>query len=413
LSFAAGVTGGLQAQPAPESSQVCRQAVQDNIAWNYKGDKHWAESNIKELCAGAEDSIQPARCFEHAMHGGLDWGGGTRWQWKNALALCKGTRSAKRTIVCFEDQIMAEHHWRQAIDECQRNTVPAGRVAEEPSKPEVRARREDGPETPRVKARRVESSDGEQKASDALVTQMQDADDSDGSRRGSSRRPDITDALVTQMQAEDEDSGDRKAVDWNEYKNREWGYIKASSGLCLTMNVFDQPSGRKKKVKKAFKKMFDPREHAKAMAGAAGAGLVFGPGGPELAHSIQALRQAKKVSESWQGDLRQGTGVTLLECGSVEDKYQGFRRDGRFFVVASGLCLKGKQGQAAKNGGRVQIGKCKRQKRSAWYVNGKELSNGKNKCLDVHRPQLNKEGARVQLWDCNGQPQQRWTFTGS
>ena len=125
------------------------------------------------------------------------------------------------------------------------------------------------------------------------------------------------------------------------------------------------------------------------------------------------MRQAKKVSESWQGDLKHGTGMTLLECGSVDDKFQAFRREGRHLVVASGHCLHAKQGQARDDGGRVQLGNCTRKQRGAWYLNGKELKNGKGQCLDVHRPDLNKEGARIQLWSCNSQPQQRWTYTGA
>lgn len=158
--------------------------------------------------------------------------------------------------------------------------------------------------------------------------------------------------------------------------------------------------------------MFDPREHAKALAGAAGAGLVFGPGGPEMAATITSLRNAKKVRDAWKGDLIHGTGVTLMACGSVDQKFQRFERNGRFIRVAAkpDRCIKAKQGQAADNGGRVQMGDCKRQKRAAWYYNDAALRNGKGKCLDVHAPQRDEEGARVQIWSCNRAPQQKWRF---
>lgn len=189
-------------------------------------------------------------------------------------------------------------------------------------------------------------------------------------------------------------------------------YLEASSGLCLTLNVFDQPNSTGDKVKRALKTAFDPREHAKALAAGAGGALVFGPGGGELASAIQQLRTAKKVREAWKGDLVHGTGVTLMECGSTDPEYQRFERDGRFIRVVAkpDRCVKAKQGQTERNGGRVQMGACKKQQRTAWYLDEGQLRNGKGKCLDVHAPQLDEEGAKIQLWTCNREPQQRWSF---
>lgn len=371
----AGAAAGLLAAPAPaqdRQADACADAVQGQVAWNYEGNRNWASNNIERLCAGAGDTTQPAHCFERVMHGGVNWGGGVRWKWENALDLCRGTHDADGTIDCFESRIGDGLGWRRAIAACRWDTPT-----------ETAARRIDDGDPPEREARRVESTHHQGESHRVSV----------GEGESSTTATD----MMRETRAE---TGD------------DWGRIRADSGLCLTLNVFDRPTSRKKKIKKAFKKMFDPREHAKTMAGAAGAGLVFGPGGPELVHSIQALRQAKKVSEGWQGDLRHGMGVTLLECGAVDAKYQAFRRDGYFFEARSGHCFKGKQGQADENGGRVQLGGCKNQQRTAWYVNGGEFRNGKGKCLDVHAPDRDKEGARVQLWDCNGAPQQRWTYTG-
>lgn len=190
-------------------------------------------------------------------------------------------------------------------------------------------------------------------------------------------------------------------------------YLKASSGLCLTLNVFDQPNSRRDKIKRALKTAFDPREHAKALAAGAGGALVFGPGGGELATAIQHLRTAGKTRDAWQGDLVHGTGVTLMPCGSTKAKFQRFERDDRFIRVVArpDMCVKAKQGQTERNGGRVQMGACKQHRRAAWYLDdGRQLRNGRGKCLDVHAPLLDDPGAKVQLWSCNGAPQQRWSF---
>jgi len=189
-------------------------------------------------------------------------------------------------------------------------------------------------------------------------------------------------------------------------------YLQAGgwNPLCLTINVFDQPDSKKSKVKSAFKKAFDPREHAKALAGASAA-LIFGPGGADLAIAVKSLRTRNQVKAAWQGDLQNRTGVTLMECGSVDAKFQEFVFDGQFIRVAAKMnrCLKAKDGQAQKNGGRIQIGSCKRQQRAAWYrTNSGGLRNGKGLCIDVHVPQLNEEGAKIQLWQCNSTPQQTW-----
>jgi hypothetical protein len=57
------------------------------------------------LCQGADESTEPARCFETILHGGADSDEGSGWHWRNALEICAGTLDANATIGCFEDAI--------------------------------------------------------------------------------------------------------------------------------------------------------------------------------------------------------------------------------------------------------------------------------------------------------------------
>lgn len=102
------------------SSAFCHDAVQGKIAWNYSDSTTWNEANISRLCAGSEDSVQPASCFNRIMHNGINWGGGTKWRWENALNLCEGTTNADATISCFQGEIQQGHNWQSAIAACER-----------------------------------------------------------------------------------------------------------------------------------------------------------------------------------------------------------------------------------------------------------------------------------------------------
>jgi hypothetical protein len=97
---------------------VCYAAIQGRIAWDYEGNRYWQEANMAELCAGNENSVEPARCFQRVMHEGIDWGGGTRWEWTNAIALCQGARRANRRIDCFVELVDEGYDWEPAIQEC-------------------------------------------------------------------------------------------------------------------------------------------------------------------------------------------------------------------------------------------------------------------------------------------------------
>jgi TIR domain/PASTA domain len=101
--------------PSPAAS--CEQAVQGKIDWDYSGTRTWDPLNVRRLCRGAVDD-QPARCFDRVMHGGIDWGGGTRWESQGAMALCEGTRNADTTIACFQRYISQRRSMREAIAAC-------------------------------------------------------------------------------------------------------------------------------------------------------------------------------------------------------------------------------------------------------------------------------------------------------
>lgn len=104
--------------PPVTVSQTCERSVQGQIAWDYNGNTTWNPDNVDRLCRGAEDSPEPARCFDRVMHGGVSHGSGTRWVWGNAIDLCKGTRDADATISCFQSRIAQGETWRQAIAAC-------------------------------------------------------------------------------------------------------------------------------------------------------------------------------------------------------------------------------------------------------------------------------------------------------
>ncbi len=100
------------------AASACAAALQGKIAWNYEGSKSWNPTNIAQLCRGAENSLEPARCFNRVMHGGISWGGGTKWQWQNAITLCAGSQDAGATIGCFQRGIQVGKPWDKAAEFC-------------------------------------------------------------------------------------------------------------------------------------------------------------------------------------------------------------------------------------------------------------------------------------------------------
>lgn len=98
--------------------QSCTSTLQDKIAWDYNGNKHWALGNLKSLC-GNTNSIQPAVCFNKVMHGGVNWGNGTQWQYQNAMNLCRNSTDATKTVNCFiAVNKKQKGQWNNAINAC-------------------------------------------------------------------------------------------------------------------------------------------------------------------------------------------------------------------------------------------------------------------------------------------------------
>lgn len=110
---------GFSCQAAGASAAgACAATVQGKIAWNYEGNKRWSPANIAKLCGSAQNSTQPAMCFNRVMHGGISWGGGTQWKWQNAITLCSGSRDARATIGCFQQGVKVGKRWDEAAQFC-------------------------------------------------------------------------------------------------------------------------------------------------------------------------------------------------------------------------------------------------------------------------------------------------------
>jgi hypothetical protein len=110
--------GSLSVANAQSDESRCSSLVQGQIAWDYQGSTSWNPTNVENLCRGTLRPRQPGRCFNRAMHGGINWGGGTQWEWKNALNLCAGTDDADETISCFQSKIREGVAWPEAIRAC-------------------------------------------------------------------------------------------------------------------------------------------------------------------------------------------------------------------------------------------------------------------------------------------------------
>lgn len=97
---------------------ACAAALDNKIAWDYKGNKRWNPANIRSLC-GNSQTAAPAVCFKKAMHGGVNWGGGTKWKYQNAMNLCRNATNPSRTITCFRNIVRdSRYNWQDAIKRC-------------------------------------------------------------------------------------------------------------------------------------------------------------------------------------------------------------------------------------------------------------------------------------------------------
>jgi hypothetical protein len=105
---------------APPSGELslCAASIQGKIAWNYGGNKGWNVNNLDNLCAGAENSVEPGICFQTILHSNTDNGAGsTQWSWRQATKLCKGTQNASQTVSCYTAKIRSVGG-AQAIAQC-------------------------------------------------------------------------------------------------------------------------------------------------------------------------------------------------------------------------------------------------------------------------------------------------------
>jgi hypothetical protein len=98
---------------ASELETVCKDHVQNKIAWNpnspYESAQKWEKANLESLCKGTKTPEEPGECFHKVMTGHVKWGGSDKWEWKNAIALCAGTNDAD--VGCGNFSMPIEQQW--------------------------------------------------------------------------------------------------------------------------------------------------------------------------------------------------------------------------------------------------------------------------------------------------------------
>jgi len=110
-------------QPALAAEHhLCDRTIQGNIPWDYSGHTRWNQDNIDRLCTGAEDTQEPARCFDMSMDRGIDKGAGPAWGWREGIDLCAGTRDHLATINCFRSRIRSGLPRSDAMAACRWST---------------------------------------------------------------------------------------------------------------------------------------------------------------------------------------------------------------------------------------------------------------------------------------------------
>ena len=102
----------------------CARAIQDKIAWDYRGSKRWSDASIKRLCGSQTRSTEPARCFQKVMFGSINTGRGIRWKWQDAVDLCEGASNASARIDCFRRALpRLRRSQKAAIAACDKRTA--------------------------------------------------------------------------------------------------------------------------------------------------------------------------------------------------------------------------------------------------------------------------------------------------
>jgi|GEM_PF-5663765 len=138
-----------------EAERACYADVQDNIAWNVQGQKHWPSSLLGGLCRNAHTPAGPGACFQKSMpHIGLraaintcaqkdgpvspalmytaqeracysqvqgkiavDKTGQKQWPEADARMLCDGARAAAPRALCYESR-MPVIGGKASIEDC-------------------------------------------------------------------------------------------------------------------------------------------------------------------------------------------------------------------------------------------------------------------------------------------------------
>lgn len=120
ISFA-----GLKSQSDSTNRQLvlndaCEMALQGKVAYDKKGMKEWADSQIKNLCGTAINSTQPAICFSAIMQNETPQGNDLKWEWYNAIQLCKQTLNSQETLNCYFDEVKTQgpKQWKNIIASC-------------------------------------------------------------------------------------------------------------------------------------------------------------------------------------------------------------------------------------------------------------------------------------------------------
>ncbi len=121
-----GMTGTTAAE------QNCFARVQDKIAWNYQGNKHWSNNSINNLCRGTTKAAQPPNCFSRAMFKGHQWGKkqSHNMTWTLASQLCTGTNNSDQKIACLKQNISQNKTLAASVNNCGSNVTSgaAGQV---------------------------------------------------------------------------------------------------------------------------------------------------------------------------------------------------------------------------------------------------------------------------------------------
>ncbi len=61
------------AKPTASPEQSCRNKLQDKVAWDAAGDKHWEDANLSILCSGTSNADTTVNCFRNKITSGMTY----------------------------------------------------------------------------------------------------------------------------------------------------------------------------------------------------------------------------------------------------------------------------------------------------------------------------------------------------